>query len=131
MTAEQTSHKPITMTDAAASVPIGGQKLWVKMLSAQSFWVSVTVAITCVAMSIAYPRAFGTQENFFNITRNFSFIAIMALGETLVIITGGIDLSVGSTMGVAGVVLGLAMSHGVSFWTSVRIACSRLGGDAP
>ena len=122
MTAEQTSHKPITMTDAAASVPIGGQKLWVKILSAQSFWVSVTVAITCIAMSVTYPRAFGTEENFFNITRNFSFIAIMALGETLVIITGGIDLSVGSTMGVAGVVLGMAMSHGVSFWASAAAA---------
>ena len=46
----------------------------------------------------------------------------MALGETLVIITGGIDLSVGSTMGVAGVVLGMAMSHGVSFWASAAAA---------
>src|SRR5438445_1727886 len=122
MTTEQTSHKPIKMTDAAASVPIGGRKLWVKILSAQSFWVSVTVAITCIAMSVTCPRAFGTEENCFNITRNFSFIAIMALGETLVIITGGIDLSVGSTMGVAGVVLGMAMSHGVSFWASAAAA---------
>jgi ribose transport system permease protein len=122
MTAEHTGSKPMGMTDTAAPVPIGGQKRWTAMLSAQSFWVTVAVAATCIAMSIAYPRAFGTQENFFNITRNFSFIAIMALGETLVIITGGIDLSVGSTMGVAGVVLGLAMSHGVSFWASAGAA---------
>jgi ribose transport system permease protein len=122
MTAEQTSDKPVDVIDASAPVPIGGQKPWVKLLSTQSFWVTVAVAITCVAMSIAYPRAFGTEENFFNITRNFSFIAIMALGETLVIITGGIDLSVGSIMGVTGVVLGLAMSHGVSFWVSAAAA---------
>ena len=118
MTAEQTTAKQPGAIDAQTQVPIGGQRPWVSMLAAQSFWVTIAVTITCVAMSVAYPRAFGTQENFFNITRNFSFIAIMALGETLVIITGGIDLSVGSIMGVAGVVLGLLMSHGVSFWLS-------------
>src|SRR5262245_19873246 len=119
MTAEQTGEKPVGVIEPSAPpVPIGGQNPWVKLLSAQASSVTVAVTITCVAMSIAYPRAFGTEENFFNITRNFSFIAIMALGETLVIITGGIDLSVGSIMGVAGVVLGLAMSHGVSFWVS-------------
>ena len=120
MTAEQASEKP--MIEATAPVPIGGQNAWVRLLSAQSFWVTVAVTITCVSMSITYPRAFGTGENFFNITRNFSFIAIMALGETLVIITGGIDLSVGSIMGVAGVVLGLLMFHGVSFWISAAAA---------
>ncbi|MGH7123626.1 MAG: ABC transporter permease [Stellaceae bacterium] len=122
MTAEQTSDKPIPLTDVSLPVPLGGQKAWVRILSAQSFWVSVAVTITCVAMSVAYPRAFGTEENFFNITRNFSFIAIMALGETLVIITGGIDLSVGSIMGVAGVVLGLSMAHGFSLWPSAGAA---------
>jgi ribose transport system permease protein len=121
MTAEQTSEKSAAAIEPAP-VPIGGQSPWLAMVSAQSFWVTVAVTVTCVAMSIAYPRAFGTAENFFNITRNFSFIAIMALGETLVIITGGIDLSVGSIMGVSGVVLGLMMSHGVSFWISAAAA---------
>src|SRR5579859_4534486 len=122
MTAEQTSDKPADVMETPALVPLGGRNPWTAMISAQSFWVTVAVTITCVAMSIAYPRAFGSSENFFNITRNFSFIAIMALGETLVIITGGIDLSVGSIMGVSGVVLGLLMSHGVSFWPSAAAA---------
>ena len=34
----------------------------------------------------------------FNITRNFTFVAVIALGMTIVIITGGIDLSVGSVL---------------------------------
>ena len=38
---------------------------------------------------------FWTEDNLFNITRNFSFIGIIALGMTAVIITRGIDLSVG------------------------------------
>ena len=37
--------------------------------------------------------AFATSKNLYNITRNFTFIAIIALGMTMVIITGGIDLS--------------------------------------
>ena len=49
-------------------------------------------------MSIREPR-FASEDNFYNITRNFAFIGIMALGLTAVIITGGIDLSVGSIMG--------------------------------
>ena len=43
--------------------------------------------------------SFFTEDNFFNITRNFSFIGIIALGMTAVIMTGGIDLSVGSVVG--------------------------------
>jgi ribose transport system permease protein len=60
-------------------------------------------------MSWLQPAAFATTDNFFNITRNFAFIGIMALGMTAVILTGGIDLSVGSIMGVVGVVCGLIL----------------------
>ncbi len=58
--------------------------------------------LICAVMSYMFPAAFATTENFYNITRNFAFIGIMALGMTAVIITGGIDLSVGSIMGVVG-----------------------------
>ena len=55
------------------------------------------------------------MDNFFNITRNFAFIGIMALGMTAVIITGGIDISVGSIMGLVGVVCGLVL-EGEHHW---------------
>ena len=58
--------------------------------------------IICAVMAIREPR-FATEDNFYNITRNFAFIGIMALGMTPVIITGGIDLSVGSVMGLVAV----------------------------
>ena len=60
-------------------------------------------------MSSYQPESFRTSDNFFNITRNFSFIGVMALGMTPVIITGGIDLSVGSTMGFVAIVCGLVL----------------------
>ena len=60
-------------------------------------------------MSWLQPDAFAIADNFYNITRNFAFIGIMALGMTAVILTGGIDLSVGSIMGLVGVVAGLVL----------------------
>jgi ribose transport system permease protein len=65
---------------------------------------------------------FASYENIYNTTRNFAFIGIMALGQTVVIITGGIDLAVGSIMGLVGVVFGLLMTAGYSFWFSSAVA---------
>lgn len=50
-----------------------------------------------VLLSIANPY-FLREDNIFNVLRGMSTIGIMALGQTMVIITGGIDLSVGSLM---------------------------------
>ena len=89
------------------------ERTWVQRLFAnQALWVAVAVALIMALMSLRYPNEYGTEENFFNITRNFSFIGIMALGMTAVIITGGIDLSVGSVMGVVGIVVGIVMHAG-------------------
>ena len=59
----------------------------------------------------------------------------MALGMTAVIITGGIDLSVGSIMGLVGVVCGLVLQAGYSWWAGGRspasaraLLCGRVNG---
>jgi len=67
------------------------------LLSSQTFWV--TIAILCAGVFLSLETsAFLTPQNLFNITRNFTFTAIIALGMTFVIITGGIDLSVGAVV---------------------------------
>lgn len=83
--------------------------VWQRLVSYQAFWVAVALAIISLFMSWYQPESFATADNFFNITRNFSFIGVMALGMTPVIITGGIDLSVGSVMGFAAIVCGLVL----------------------
>jgi ribose transport system permease protein len=55
-------------------------------------------------------RAFLTVDNIFNIVRSYSDIMISALGMTLVILTGGIDLSVGSIMALAGLVTAVCLT---------------------
>lgn len=56
---------------------------------------------------------FLTPNNLSNVARAFSWIAIAAFGESLVIIIGGIDLSVGAVMALAGLISGYCLRGGV------------------
>ena len=53
----------------------------------------IALVLLCVFLSFATPH-FATLDNMFNITRQSAFTAILAVGQTFVILTGGIDLSV-------------------------------------
>src|SRR5215467_1409641 len=90
-----------------------------RLLSAQAFWVTLALLAMCVTMSWLQPQAFASTENFYNITRNFAFIGIMALGMTVVIVTGGIDLSVGSVMGLAAIAAGLVLQDAGPWWLAM------------
>ena len=105
------------------------QSTLARILSRQSFWVFVAAVIACVALSLA-TDTFATSQNLFNVTRNFAFVAIVALGMTIVIISGGIDLSVGSTLCLSAMVLAILMNAGNSFWlaASAAIAAALLVG---
>ncbi len=83
--------------------------------------MTIALVIICIVMSFLQPASFATPENFYNITRNFSFIGIMALGMTAVIATGGIDLSVGSIMGLVAVASGLTLEAGYPWWAAVAV----------
>ncbi|MCY4007459.1 MAG: ABC transporter permease [Rhodobacteraceae bacterium] len=77
----------------------------------QPFWVFLALVALGVVMSFV-SDAFMTERNMFNITRNMAFFGIMALGMSAVICTAGIDLSVGSLVGLTGIVTGLIMRAG-------------------
>jgi ribose transport system permease protein len=84
------------------------------LLSNQTFWVLVVIVLYSLFLYFS-TSAFGTSANFYNITRNFTFTAIIALGMTMVIITGGIDLSVGSVLCFCSMVLAVTMHGDVQF----------------
>ena len=88
------------------------------MLTKQTFWVFVAAVIAFIYLSFA-TTAFFTPGNLFNVFRNFAFTGIMGLGMTAVIITGGIDLSVGSVLCLAGMVTGMSMAAENSIWLAV------------
>ncbi len=57
---------------------------------------------------------FMSQNNLLIMTKHLTVIAVLSLGMTLVILTGGIDLSVGSIVGISGMVAGYLVLNGLS-----------------
>jgi ribose transport system permease protein len=75
----------------------------------------------CVALWAATPH-FLTVTNLLNVLEQTSINAIVAVGMTFVIISGGIDLSVGSVLALAGIALGSAVGAGVPMPAAVTLA---------
>jgi ribose transport system permease protein len=67
------------------------------------------LVLIVVGMTLVEPRFYGLL-NLFNILRNASFLAIIACGQMLVMIVGGMDLSVGATAALASVVAAQVMA---------------------
>ena len=100
--------------------------------------VLVTVALTLLAGSHTDRTSGVTVNNFWNANTlvqtatDASFFAMMAIGATMVIISGGIDLSVGSIYALAGVSMAMTlrslgpMSGGATAWTALAI-CAGIG----
>ena len=80
----------------------------------------LSLIVLFVALVIASPH-FLTATNLSSVVRQTAVINIMALGMTVVIISGGIDLSVGSILGLGGLVGTMAMEHGVPILPSILI----------
>ncbi len=81
----------------------------------------VGLIIAAIYMNGLSP-AFLSFSNFFEITRISVETGLAALGMTLVIITGGIDLSVGSVLGLSGIVMGILHHMGLEVWLAAAIA---------
>src|SRR5262245_29267684 len=91
-----------------------------QLLSHQTFWVFVAAVAAFVYLSLA-TTTFDTSANLFNVARNCAFVGIIALGMTAVIITGGIDLSVGSVLCLSGMVTGMMMSWEYPVWIAIPL----------
>jgi galactofuranose transport system permease protein len=84
----------------------------------------VALVLVCVFAAARYPQ-FLSENNLLNVLRQNSMLGLVALGMTFVILTGGIDLSVGSLLAVAGVIAAnlagqgflVALLAGVGFTT--------------
>jgi len=70
-----------------------------------------TLILLVAALSALKPDTFLTAENTFNVLSRSSVNGIIAMGMTAVIISGGIDLSVGSMMALCGMVAGMVMTR--------------------
>jgi ribose transport system permease protein len=99
------------------------QSLWRALLGVfRTKEVSVLLALLLVSGGIASMTPyFLTTDNLMGVFRSFSLTAMMSIGMVMVIVTAGIDLSVGSVMGLAGLVTAIAFQNGFS--TAVSVSC--------
>lgn len=86
--------------------PSLAQKLWNYIIRSDIGTIFAFFILLIIVISIIAPR-FLDVYNLGVITRQASFVALVALGQMLVLISGEIDLSVGSTAGLAGIVASL------------------------
>src|ERR1051325_1572645 len=74
-----------------------------RLTSGSQFLIVVAVLIECFVFALLSP-SFLTVNNFVNVALQIAIYGILAVGMTLVILTGGIDLSIGSIVALSGVV---------------------------
>lgn len=89
------------------------KRTWREIVGAQEIGVFLILLAMCTYLSVA-TDSFLTSVNLFNILRAFSWVTVSAFGECMVIITGGIDLSVGSVMALSGLAAAMLLAAGVS-----------------
>jgi len=80
----------------------------------------IALVVTAIIFTAIDPR-FASVRNIANIASQISFLAVLAVSMTYVIICGEIDLSIGSVVGLCGVVFGLVADTGVNVWLAVAV----------
>jgi ribose transport system permease protein len=82
------------------------------LLKIRELNVLTALIVVAALISLATPY-FLTTDNLMGVFRSFSLTAIMSIGMVMVIVTGGIDLSVGSIMGLASLMTALGFTYGL------------------
>jgi hypothetical protein len=96
------------------------KNIFKKITGNREFGVVIALIVMIVIFAFS-TEIFMTVDNLLNITRQISIISLIAIGMTFVIITGGIDLSVGSIIIFAGIIY--AASCMMDFNLPIAVAC--------
>lgn len=91
---------------------------FVSLVPRQNMAVLITLIVLCVVISILNP-VFLTPTNLINVIRQISILGIVSCGMAMLMISGGIDLSVGATISLAGVITGKILVSGYGEFTAI------------
>lgn len=81
------------------------------LIQSREFSVVIVLVVLCIAMLFTDARGtFYSGRNIQNVLRQVALLSVFAIGETIVIITAGIDLSLGSLIAFAGMILALVVT---------------------
>src|SRR5215204_936321 len=88
----------------ATNIAAPGEKPQVNTVEVLGRFAPVIFLLSIVIIVSILEPGFRTERNMWNVIRQVSFIGILAVGMTFVILTAGIDLSVGSMLAFTGIV---------------------------
>ena len=91
-----------------------------EVISQREFSLFIVLLLACVLMSSLSP-VFFTWANAEAMLLALSVDAIIAVGMVVLLISGGLDLSIGSTLGLTGVVAGLTLNAGFPVWLAILL----------
>jgi len=90
-----------------------------KLLSNVEMAPGLALLVMCIVLSLTSP-VFLTLFNLVTVARQFSLLAIVAVGQTIAIISGEFDLSVGSVAGFCGLVFAIFVKEfGIPWWIAI------------
>ena len=98
-------------TRASSGITLSGVRIVLLVFKARA----IVVLFALLALFSWMAPAFLTANNLQILTKHVAIAAILAIGMTFVVLTGGIDLSVGSVAGLAGMLVGYLLTQGIEF----------------
>jgi ribose transport system permease protein len=84
--------------------------VWARVIAANTFWIALVLLALIIVFSFIAPDSFATKFNFQQLFMQTAVLLVLSVGMTFVIITSGIDLSVGSVLIFAGMVSAKTMN---------------------
>jgi ribose transport system permease protein len=111
-----------TMDDEDVEVPGNAPSMWSRLATGSSTWIGLILLVLIAAFAILHPSSFVSVANTRNIATDAAVLLVLAVGQTFVIITAGIDLSVGAILVFSGVVATKAMDAvGGNGWGTIAV----------
>ena len=104
----------------------GKAKLLKSLLQSREFVLAVALLMIIIVMKFVSPF-FLTLTNIRGLLVGTTMIGIISVGMTGVLVTGGLDLSVGSTLALAGIIAGISLRAGIPVTFSVIFALLSAG----
>ncbi len=115
-------------TTSAAEKESIGKKLLLGLVRYRESGLFLLIFFIVAALAAAKPDTFFTTTNLFNILKQVSLVTIVAVGQTFVMTSGGIDLSVGFNLGLSGVLLAFFIQGGMD--PMLAVLCGILASTA-
>lgn len=114
---------------AGDGVEPAGSRLrpWLKRVDAYSFWPIAVMVVIIVVTSFRSAR-YLSVFNFENILSQVAPLGIVTMGQAILLISAGLDLSVGYNIAFSSIVTGLLLEHGYPLWMAIAVGISAATG---